>query len=172
MTAIVEETAVDTGVPQVPQAIARKMLRRLMAERNVRTTGMGQVLGIESHTIRRMLNGSRNITLEEIVVIATLGGYSLDEYFLAGSPRVMSQQPSRAENVEGNLSKVFSAIAELLAGNAAEAASALPDNPIWDKVRKVSARQPSQVSSDPSKRGRGRPRKYTAGNDGLPGPQW
>jgi hypothetical protein len=100
------------------QELARQLLRRLMAERNLRTTGISKVLNVESHTVRRMLNGSRAISLDEMVLIARLGGYSLDAQFGLGGGNG-SYATGRSSNNEG-LGRVFQAIAELLSAGAGE----------------------------------------------------
>jgi plasmid maintenance system antidote protein VapI len=105
-------TTTEAVTPDV-QAVARQLLRRLIAERNLRTTGISQILGVETHTLRRMLNGSRAIALDEMVLIARLGGYSLDEHFGLHSNGT-SNGGRNSANVNDGLGRVFAAIAELL----------------------------------------------------------
>jgi hypothetical protein len=166
------------------QEQARQLLRRLMAELNLRTTGISKVLNVESHTVRRMLNGSRQISLDEMVLMANLGGYSLDEYFLGGARH--AGRPSTAgggRSFEENLGRVFGAIAELLDGSeAAPPAQARRVPAVRPPRRRRSpaelrgeAPAPRQASGDPDapRRGRGRPRKYPLPDErDLPGPQW
>jgi plasmid maintenance system antidote protein VapI len=149
------------------QAQARTMLRRLMADRNMRTTQFASLIGEESHTVRRMLNGSRAITLDEVVKMAVLGGYSLDEAFLQRA-QTSTQARSAPQSVDSNLSRVFSAIAELLSPADDSGAPATHYSGInlprgESTLRAPSAEQSAQRSFDPGglqKRGRGRPRKY------------
>ena len=147
------------------------LLRRLMAERNLRTSGAAELLGEEPHTVRRMLNGSRAIALSEIVLIARLGGYSLDEIFLqAQRPSAAARQGSSEES----LSKVFGAIADLLSGTVApnpQPAQSISYVPRPSKAAASDSAHGSQRGVATGKRGRGRPRK-AVGPDGLPGPQW
>jgi plasmid maintenance system antidote protein VapI len=95
------------------QGQARQLLRRLMADRNLRTDGVSQLIGVEPHTLRRMLNGSRAISLDEMVLIAQLGDYSLDQQFKLGGGGSV-QNSAQIADVNGGLGKVFGAIAELL----------------------------------------------------------
>ena len=85
-------TTTEANVPEV-QELARQLLRRLIAERNLRTATIAHMLNVEAHTLRRMLNGSRAIALDEMVAIANYGGYSLDEHF--------GLMPSRGNNGNG-----------------------------------------------------------------------
>jgi plasmid maintenance system antidote protein VapI len=149
------------------QAQARKMLRRLMADRNMRTTQFASLIGEESHTVRRMLNGSRAITLDDVVKLAVLGAYSLDEAFLQRE-QTSSQVRSAPQSVDSNLSRVFSAIAELLspatdAGTPATRYLGINVPRGESASRAQNAEPAAQRSFEPGglqKRGRGRPRKY------------
>jgi plasmid maintenance system antidote protein VapI len=150
------------------QELARMLMRRLIAERNLRTSGISHLLGQETHTVRRMLNGQRAISLVEVVLIARLGGYSLDEVFL------QSKRPStamRQSSSEESLSKVFGAIADLLSGTTAVQPPPAQAAPFIPRTTKKAA-STDAGSAVPGKRGRGRPRKNQVGPDGLPGPQW
>jgi hypothetical protein len=164
----------STKYSSAAQTTARRLLRRLMAERNIRTTQMATVLGEEAHTIRRALNGSRTITLDEVVLIASLGGYSLDEHLLGGggaTPR--SAAVKSGEPLENSLSRVFAAIADLLANNGGMPSSSsfkpLEMSELPDRPERRSKQQPE---TDTPRRPRGRPRKTSIPPDELPGPQW
>jgi plasmid maintenance system antidote protein VapI len=105
-------TSEDTVTIDI-QGLGRQLIRRLMAERNMRTAAVAKLLNVEAHTVRRMLNGSRAIALDELVEVARTGNYSLDElYGLSPSPAM--QSAARQSNVNDGLGRVFSAIAELL----------------------------------------------------------
>src|SRR4051812_11295737 len=177
MPAIDEAAQIGTGgYLNSPQVKARTMLRRLMAERNIRVGGVAPLLGHETHTIRRMLNGSRNMALEEVVKIATLGGYSLDEYLLQRPRPAVHQAAAQSEVVELNLSKVFAAIADLLSTRNAASKEELKladlskfQHPAREKPPAKPAPAQSSVGTG---RPRGRPRKTPLGPDGLPGPRW
>lgn len=110
MSTTTTEAAVNPDV----QDLARQLLRRLMAERNLRTADASRLLNVETHTLRRMLNGSRAIALDEIVIIANYGGYSLDEQFGLHAHKNGSNGGNRNASVNEGLGRVFSAIAELL----------------------------------------------------------
>ena len=171
MTEIEEQAdEVVTRYSTEPQTQARKLLRRLMAERNIRTTGAAVLLGEEAHTVRRMLNGARAMTLDEMVLIATLGGYSLDEHFLHQAPPARVAQANKEEILENNLGRVFAAIADLLTSRNpnAQPAPSLPTSAFDDPPLR---RKAGTATGTAPKRGRGRPRK-SSGEDGLPGPQW
>jgi hypothetical protein len=107
-------TATEATTERTVQELARQLLRRLMAERNLRTTGISKVLNVEAHTVRRMLNGSRAISLDEMVLIANLGGYSLDAQFSLGGASGNGSATRSNACVNDGLGRVFSAIAELL----------------------------------------------------------
>jgi hypothetical protein len=60
---------------------ARELVRDLMRERGWRIPRLAKSLGIKEFIVRRWLNGKRRITIEELVQVAQMGGYSLDEAF-------------------------------------------------------------------------------------------
>jgi hypothetical protein len=170
----------ETPALTTDQDAARMLLRRLMAERALRTTPASKVLGVETHTLRRMLNGSRAITLQEMITICRLGGYSLDDIFLSGktSGGPATVRSKSSAGTEESLGRVFSAIAELLTGQSVSVGrpEQLPDYaaPPTKERRPYGSRKaetPAEPGEPGAKRGRGRPRK-NFGPDGLPGPQW
>ena len=168
MNTTTTESTVNTDV----QELARQLLRRLMAERNLRTAGIAQLLNVEAHTVRRMLNGSRAIALDEMVDISRLGGYSLDTHF-GLTPSAAMNSTARQGNVNDGLGRVFSAIAELLSSAPAGAhnfetreqlvAQRRTEGSPRDMVAQLSqqAQESLQriVAGEGEKRKRGRPRK-------------
>jgi hypothetical protein len=165
-------TTEDSVIPQV-QDLARQLLRRLMAERNMRTTGICQLLNVESHTVRRMLNGSRAISLDELVTIAQLGGYSLDAQFKLGGTATGAGAKRDSNCVNDSLGKVFAAIADLLSSAPAGAHNFETRNSLLSQrraepaPREMATHLSAQaheslariIAGEADKRKRGRPRK-------------
>jgi hypothetical protein len=182
------ETTHDQDQAQVAanspvQERARRLLRRLLAERNLRTGGGAALIGVEDHTLRRMVKGSRAIALGEMVSICKLGGFSLDETFLDGMSGYAgglqgSDYPGAASaprlqnrpSTEDSLARVFAAISDLLNPPASPVRPSTPT--VAEPTPPVNGRRKrGPAAAAGAKRGRGRPRKdFDPG--GLPGPQW
>ena len=150
------------------QSHARKLVRRLMAERNLRTEEMARLVGLEAHTMRRLLKGIRNVTLDEMILIASIGGFSLDEHFLNRPASPVASQPAAVEN---NLSRVFAAIADLLAPNGNTAPASSPPSETLFTSRTEAHPKVRSAPEEGGKRRRGRPRKYPLEPSGGQGPQ-
>ena len=99
--------------------------------------------------------------------------YLLTEEFLGGAPSGV-RTSSSSEPLENSLSRVFAAIADLLANGAGGSAAPRKFEPLEsvELPSKPDGRRKEHVDSDTPRRGRGRPRKTPLPVEDLPGPQW
>ena len=98
---------VDEEYTPGPKDPAQELVRELMRERGWRIPRLAKALGIKEFIVRRWLNGKRRITIDELVEVARMGGFSLDEAFSLNPRRGKDSAPGA---FHGELSKSLATI--------------------------------------------------------------